>query len=157
VHGNGQDKFLFTLRDGDGDTADTALVIDVTDLQGGITPSPLMDKAPTAFAPSARFLASEQQDELIELPSSYPPADSAHAVESLTTTDLVIHDLLAHDDMDTLLTQVAPTTQDSGSAANPLSSVTTPANLGSDIADSNSHTMPNPILDELLSQQQFIQ
>ncbi|MGY3943042.1 VCBS domain-containing protein, partial [Aeromonas tecta] len=157
VHGNGQDKFLFTLRDGDGDTADTALVIDVTDLQGGITPSPLMNEAPTAFAPSARFLASEQQDELIELPANYPPADSTHAVESLTTTDLVIHDLLAHDDMETLLTQVAPTTQDSGSVANALSSVTTPANLGSDIADLNSHTMPNPILDELLSQQQFIQ
>nr|WP_244166748.1 VCBS domain-containing protein [Aeromonas lusitana] len=154
IHGNGQDKFLLTLRDGDGDTADTSLVIDVTDLQGGISPSPLtlwtQEKASySAF--SAPLLGSGAQDELIVLPTGHNAAESASPIE----TRIVTNDLLNHDDMDSLLSQVAPASQAAtGTAGEPLSM---PAQPDGNAPDLLSHTIPNPVLDELLSQQQFIQ
>ena len=157
VHGNGQDKFLLTLRDGDGDTADTSLVIDVTDLQGGVSASPLTlgtAEKPAAFALSAPLLGSEAQDELIELPVSQPAAPANH-VESLTASGIAIGDLLDHDEMDSLLTQVAPATQDSPGIAGEGAAMS--ALPDGNAPDLLSHTMPNPVFDELLSQQQFIQ
>ncbi|WP_348688021.1 retention module-containing protein [Aeromonas bestiarum] len=154
VHGDGQDKFLLTLRDGDGDTADTSLVIKVTDLQGGISASPLTLGSDEKSASSAPLLGTEAQDELIELPVSQPAAPANH-VESLTTTGIAIGDLLGHDEMGSLLTQVAPATQDpAGISAEGLTTSVLPDGNASDLL---SHTMPNQVFDELLSQQQFIQ
>ncbi len=154
VHGDGQDKFLLTLRDGDCDTADTSLVIKVTDLQGGISASPLTLGSDEKSASSAPLLGTEAQDELIELPVSQPAAPANH-VESLTTTGIAIGDLLGHDEMGSLLTQVAPATQDpAGISAEGLTTSVLPDGNASDLL---SHTMPNQVFDELLSQQQFIQ
>ncbi|MGY6038875.1 VCBS domain-containing protein [Aeromonas sp. AE23HZ002T15] len=154
IHGNGQDKFLLTLRDGDGDTADTSLVIDVTDLQGGISPSPLtlgaQEKASYSVF-SAPLLGSEAQDELIVLPTGHKAAEPTSPVE----TRIAVSDLLSHDEMDGLLARVAPVTQDAtGTAGEPLILSAQPAG---DTPDLLSQTMPNPVFDELLSQQQFIQ
>ncbi|MGL5812420.1 MAG: retention module-containing protein [Aeromonas sp.] len=154
IHGNGQDKFLLTLRDGDGDTADTSLAIDVTDLQGGISPSPLtlgaQEKASYSVF-SAPLLGSEAQDELIVLPTGHKAAEPTSPVE----TRIAVSDLLSHDEMDGLLARVAPVTQDAtGTAGEPRILSEHPAG---DTPDSLSQTMPNPVFDELLSQQQFIQ
>ncbi len=91
---------------------------------------------------------------LIELPVS-PPATSVNHVESPTTTGIAISDLLGHDEMSSLLTQVVPATQHSaGSAPEGLAVSALPDDNGHDLL---SHTMSNPVFDELLSQQQFIQ
>ncbi|MEL1220776.1 VCBS domain-containing protein, partial [Aeromonas hydrophila] len=157
VHGDGEDKFLLTLRDGDGDTADTSLVIKVTDLQSGTSTSSLTqgtEEKSTAFAHSVPLLGTEAQDALIELPVSQP-ATSVNHVESPTTTGIAISDLLGHDEMGSLLTQVVPATQHSaGSAPEGLTVSALPDDNGPDLL---SHTMSNPVFDELLSQQQFIQ
>ncbi|HHQ4510971.1 TPA: Ig-like domain-containing protein, partial [Aeromonas hydrophila] len=157
VHGDGEDKFLLTLRDGDGDTADTSLVIKVTDLQGGTSASSLTqgtEEKSAIFVHSVPLLGTEEQDVLIELPVSQPAASVNH-VESPTTTGIAISDLLGHDEMSSLLTQVVPATQHSaGSAPEGLTVSALPDDNGPDLL---SHTMSNPVFDELLSQQQFIQ
>lgn len=75
VHGDGEDKFLLTLRDGDGDTAETNLDIAVQDLAGGVA-APIslrMAAAPTMTSEivsdedtSSQVTHDEMQDELID-------------------------------------------------------------------------------------------
>uniref|UniRef100_UPI0012E03981 VCBS domain-containing protein n=1 Tax=Aeromonas allosaccharophila TaxID=656 RepID=UPI0012E03981 len=163
VHGDGQDKFTVTLRDGDGDTADTLLDITVKDLAGGVTaPVSLHIAAAPAVTSEATgnedlsspFASNEMQDELIDFSTLSLTAPQSSALQSQPGGALVFGELLDSGDseLDGLLAQLGSGGQDAETGSNPYAS----------LAD---HSMPNlngasiqdQLFDELALHQQFVQ
>ena len=161
VHGDGEDKFLLTLRDGDGDTAETSLDIAVQDLAGGVAaPISLRMAAAPAMTSnivnnedmSSQAANNEMQDELIDFKSTL----QSSTLQSQQGAELVFGELLDSGDseLDDLLAQLDSGSQGAGigDGSNPYSS----------LAD---HSMPNlngasiqdQLFDELALHQQFVQ
>ncbi|MEV3836446.1 retention module-containing protein [Aeromonas allosaccharophila] len=165
VHGDGEDKFLLTLRDGDGDTAETNLDIAVQDLAGGVADpiSLRMAAAPTMTSEivsdedtSSQATHDEMQDELIDFSALSLAAPQSSELQSQPGATLAFSELLDSGDseLDDLLAQLDSAVQ--GVAAN----------NGSDPYSSFAdHSMPNlngasiqdQLFDELALHQQFVQ
>ncbi|MEH8199682.1 retention module-containing protein [Aeromonas allosaccharophila] len=165
VHGDGEDKFLLTLRDGDGDTAETNLDIAVQDLAGGdADPISLrMAAAPTMTSEivsdedtSSQATNDEMQDELIDFSALSLAAPQSSELQSQPGATLAFSELLDSGDseLDDLLAQLDSAVQG------------VVANNGSDPYSSFAdHSMPNlngasiqdQLFDELALHQQFVQ
>ncbi|MFM5724679.1 retention module-containing protein [Aeromonas allosaccharophila] len=165
VHGDGEDKFILTLRDGDGDTAETNLDIAVQDLAGGVT-APISLRMAAAPAMTSEIVSNEDtssqathdemQDELIDFSTLSLAAPQSSTLQSQPGATLAFSGLLDSGDseLDDLLAQLDSAVQ--GVAAN----------NGSDPYSSFAdHSMPNlngasiqdQLFDELALHQQFVQ
>jgi len=163
VHGDGQDQFIVTLRDGDGDTAETRLDITVQDLAGGVaTPISLRMAATPAVASepvgdedlNSPFASDEMQDELIDFSTLSLTAPQSGTLQSQPGATLVFGELLDSGDseLDGLLAQLGSAVQGAETGSDPYTS----------LAD---HSMPNlngasiqdQLFDELALHQQFVQ
>ncbi|WP_429121081.1 retention module-containing protein [Aeromonas allosaccharophila] len=165
VHGDGEDKFLLTLRDGDGDTAETNLDIAVQDLAGGVT-APISLRMAAAPAMTSEIISDEDtssqatndemQDELIDFSTLSLAAPQSSTLQSQPGATLAFSELLDSGDseLDDLLAQLDSAVQGvaTNNGSDPYSS----------FAD---HSMPNlngasiqdQLFDELALHQQFVQ
>ncbi|HDO1330951.1 TPA: retention module-containing protein, partial [Aeromonas veronii] len=165
VHGDGQDKFIVTLRDGDGDTADTILDINVKDLAGGVTTPVSLHMAADQAVTSetvgnedlgSPFASGEIQDEQIDFSTLSLAAPQNSELQSKPGAALAFGELLDSGDseLDGLLAQLDSVGQgaETDIGSDPYTSL-----ADHSIPNLNGASIQDQLFDELALHQQFVQ